>query len=56
MRIALVADAYPPLRTSCAVQMKDLAKEFALQGHEVTVLDLLFNCGKDAPRYMRLAR
>lgn len=21
--------------------------------HEVTVLDLLFNCGKDAPRYMR---
>lgn len=24
--------------------------------HEVTVLDLLFNCGKDAPRYMRLAR
>jgi len=21
--------------------------------HEVTILDLLFNCGKDAPRYMR---
>lgn len=24
--------------------------------HEVTVLDLLFNCGKDAPRYMRCAK
>ena len=21
--------------------------------HNVTILDLLFNCGKDAPRYMR---
>ena len=27
--------------------------EFA---HEVTILDLLFNCGRDAPRYMRFAR
>lgn len=24
--------------------------------HEVTILDLLFNCGKDAPRYMRHVR
>ena len=24
--------------------------------HNVTVLDLLFNCGKDAPRYMRYVR
>lgn len=24
--------------------------------HEVTVLDLLFNCGKDAPRYMRFVK
>jgi len=23
--------------------------------HQVTILDLLFNCGKDAPRYMRYA-
>jgi glycosyltransferase involved in cell wall biosynthesis len=38
VRIALIADAYPPLRTSGAVQMRDLAQEFALQGHEVTVL------------------
>jgi glycosyltransferase involved in cell wall biosynthesis len=38
VRIALIADAYPPLRTSGAVQMRDLAQEFALQGHEVTVV------------------
>lgn len=24
--------------------------------HEVSILDLLFNCGQDAPRYMRLGR
>jgi hypothetical protein len=24
--------------------------------HEVTILDLLFNCGKDAPRYMKYVR
>ena len=38
MRIVLIADAYPPLCTSGAVQMRDLAQEFATQGHEVTVL------------------
>jgi glycosyltransferase involved in cell wall biosynthesis len=38
MRIALVADAYPPSRTSAAVQMHDLAQELAAQGHEPTVL------------------
>jgi glycosyltransferase involved in cell wall biosynthesis len=38
VRIALIADAYPPLRTSGAVQIRDLAQELALQGHEVTVL------------------
>jgi glycosyltransferase involved in cell wall biosynthesis len=38
MRIALIADAYPPLRTSCAVQMRDLAHALAGQGHAVTVL------------------
>jgi glycosyltransferase involved in cell wall biosynthesis len=38
MRIALVADAYPPSRTSAAVQMHDLAQELARQGHEPTVL------------------
>lgn len=38
MHIALIADAYPPLRTSGAVQLRDLSVEFARQGHEVTVL------------------
>jgi glycosyltransferase involved in cell wall biosynthesis len=38
MRIAIVADTYPPLRISGAVQMRDLAREFAMQGHEPTVI------------------
>ncbi len=38
MRIALIADAYPPLRTSGAVQLRDLAQEFVRQGHDVTVM------------------
>lgn len=38
MRIALVADTYPPLRTSGAVQLRDLAGEFRRQDHDVTVM------------------
>jgi len=38
MRIALVADTFPPLRSSGAVQLRDLAREFARQGHALTVL------------------
>jgi glycosyltransferase involved in cell wall biosynthesis len=38
MRIALIADAFPPLRSSGAVQLRDLSLEFARQGHELTVL------------------
>jgi glycosyltransferase involved in cell wall biosynthesis len=38
MRIALVADTFPPLRTSGAVQLRDLSREFVRQGHELTVL------------------
>lgn len=38
LRIALVADTFPPLRTSGAVQLRDLSREFARQGHELTVL------------------
>lgn len=37
MRIALIADTFPPLRTSGAVQLRDLAREFARQGHALTV-------------------
>lgn len=38
MRIALIADTFPPLRTSGAVQLRDLSREFVRQGHVVTVL------------------
>lgn len=38
MRIALIADAYPPMRSSAAVQLRDLSQEFVRQGHEPTVL------------------
>jgi glycosyltransferase involved in cell wall biosynthesis len=38
MRIALIADTFPPLRNSGAVQLRDLTREFARQGHAVTVL------------------
>ncbi len=38
MRIALVADAYKPLRSSAAVQIRDLAHELAAQGHSPTVI------------------
>ncbi len=38
MRIVLIADTFPPLRTSGAVQLRDLSREFARQGHALTVL------------------
>ena len=38
MRIALIADTFPPLRNSGAVQLRDLVREFVRQGHSVTVL------------------
>lgn len=38
MHIAIVADVFPPLRSSGAVQLRDLAREFVCQGHETTVL------------------
>lgn len=38
MRIALIADTFPPLRTSGAIQLRDLSKEFIRQGHFLTVL------------------
>lgn len=38
MRIALIADTYPPLRTSGAVQLRDLSREFARLGHNLTVM------------------
>lgn len=38
MRIALIADTFPPLRNSGAVQLRDLSREFVRQGHALTVL------------------
>lgn len=38
MRIALIADAYPPMRSSGAVQLRDLSQEFVRQGQDVTVI------------------
>ena len=37
MRGVLIADTFPPLRNSGAVQLRDLSKEFARQGHSLTV-------------------
>jgi len=38
MRIALIADVFPPLRSSGAVQLRDLSLELVKQGHRPTVL------------------
>ena len=38
MKLALVADTFPPLRSSGAVQLRDLSREFVRQGHALTVL------------------
>ncbi|MFC3087939.1 glycosyltransferase [Tabrizicola soli] len=38
MKLVLIADTFPPLRSSGAVQLRDLARAFVRQGHEVTVL------------------
>lgn len=38
MRLALIADVFPPLRSSGAVQLRDLSVEFVRQGHDVTMI------------------
>lgn len=38
MNIVIAADVYPPLRSSGAVQLRDLSIEFLRQGHDVTVM------------------
>lgn len=38
LRIALISTDYPPLRTSAAVQMRDLAIEMLNQGHDPIVI------------------
>ena len=36
--IALIADAFPPMRTSASVQLRDLSFELAEQGYEIVIL------------------
>jgi glycosyltransferase involved in cell wall biosynthesis len=50
MRLALIADTFPPLRTSGAVQLRDLSREFVRQGHTLTVM--LPTAGLSAPWLM----
>jgi glycosyltransferase involved in cell wall biosynthesis len=38
MQLLIIGDAYPPLNTSAAVQLRDLADEFVRQGLRVTVI------------------
>lgn len=38
MRVVLIADTFPPLCSSGAVQLRDLSREFVRQGHTLTVL------------------
>ena len=37
MHIALIADTFIPLKTSGAIQLRDLSIEFVRQGHQVTI-------------------
>jgi glycosyltransferase involved in cell wall biosynthesis len=47
MQLALISDAFPPLRSSGAVQLRDLSRELVRQGHEVTVMVASPNLGAD---------
>jgi glycosyltransferase involved in cell wall biosynthesis len=38
MNIALIADTFPPIRASGAVQLRDLSREFFRQGHSITII------------------
>lgn len=38
MRLTLIGDTFPPARTSGAVQLFDLSREFVRQGHQLTVM------------------
>lgn len=37
MNIIIVTDVFPPLRSSGAIQLRDLSREFVKQGHTITV-------------------
>ncbi len=46
MKLVLVGDAFPPSKTSAAIQLQDLANEIVKQGHSLTVLIPDFNIEK----------
>ena len=37
-RIVLIGDSFPPLQNSCAIQLRDLSREFCRQGYDLTVM------------------
>jgi len=49
MRLALIADTFPPLRTSGAIQLRDLSREFAAQGHDLTLMLPSADLGSQRP-------
>ena len=47
LHIALISTDYPPLCTSAAIQMRDLAKEMLRQGHKPVVIVPTVNLGTE---------
>lgn len=46
MKLAIISNEFPPLMSSGAVQVKDLANEFFEQGHDVTVVTATYGLNK----------
>ena len=46
MKIAIISNEFPPLMSSGAVQVRDLAKEFSNNGHDVTVFTATYGLHK----------
>jgi len=60
LEVALISIHYPPIRTSTAVQMQDLAEEFVAQGHRATVLvpdsEINVPCVRESERGVEILR
>ena len=46
MKIAIISNEFPPLMSSGAVQVRDLANEFSNNGHDVTVVTATYGLQK----------
>jgi len=46
MQFALISDTFPPYRTSGAVQIRDLSREFVRQGYQLTVILPSYELGR----------